>query len=83
MNSLTEIEEAIESLPPEQFESLARWIAERREDAADREFEADVKAGALDAAWKNAVKEIEAGEVEPLDEICNYPDVSRGIRETP
>ncbi len=81
MSSLPEIEEAIQSLPAEQFESLARWIAERREDALDREFEADVKAGGLDPAWRDALKEIEAGEAKPLDEICNDPNLSRTARE--
>ena len=76
MSTLTEIEEAIESLPAEQFESLARWIAERREEALDREFESDVKHGGLDAAWQAALKEIEAGEGRPVDEIRDDPDLS-------
>ncbi len=77
MSTLTEIEEAIESLSAEQFESLARWIAERREAALDREFEADAKEGDLDPAWQAALKEIEAGEARPLDEIFNDPHLSR------
>jgi dsDNA-binding SOS-regulon protein len=70
VSSLTEIEQAIATLPPEQFEELARWIAERREDAWDRQFEADVKAGRLDSAARQIEEDIANGRTRPLDEIC-------------
>lgn len=70
MSTLAEIEKAIESLPEEQFERLARWIAERREDAWDRQFESDVKAGRLEFAAQQIEDDIANGRVMPLDEIC-------------
>jgi hypothetical protein len=70
VSSLTEIEEAIATLPSEEFEKLARWIAERREDAWDRQFEADVKAGRLDFAAQQIEDDIANGRTRPLDEVC-------------
>ena len=70
MSTLAEIEEAIDRLPPEQFDALARWIAQRRDDAWDRQFEADVNAGRLDFAARQIEDDIANGRTQPLDELC-------------
>ncbi len=49
MSTLTEIEAAIEKLPPQKFRELRHWIAERDWRDWDAQIAADVAAGKFDA----------------------------------
>ena len=61
MSTVPEIERAIEALPPDQFEKLAGWFAEKREQAVDAAFEKDILAGKFDAMAERALSDAEAG----------------------
>jgi hypothetical protein len=71
VTTLEEIETAIAKLPKEDFEKLSAWMTQQNQAEWDQEFEKDVRAGKLDVAWEGALKEIDAGEAKPLDELCN------------
>ena len=72
MSTVTEILEAVRQLPEKQKgEFLDRLREIDFEDAWDRQIEADAKAGRLDPLWQQAVKDIEAGRANPLDEVIN------------
>ena len=47
MSSVQEIEEAIESLPREEFFVLTNWLSTRFSDLWDRQIEDDISAGLL------------------------------------
>lgn len=64
--SMQELENAIRNLSPEEFSQLARWIDEYRADQWDRRIEADIRAGRLNAAGKQADAEFDAGRCTPL-----------------
>ena len=55
MSTVIEIERAIESLPPEELARLRAWFAEFDAARWDRQFEADVTAGRLDALAHEAI----------------------------
>ncbi|HEY8902491.1 MAG TPA: hypothetical protein VIM48_02215, partial [Chthoniobacterales bacterium] len=61
MSTVLEIERAIELLPPEQFEELAAWISEKREQTVDAAFERAVLGGKFDAMAERALRAAEAG----------------------
>ena len=69
MSTVAEIERAIEALPPAEFEKLAAWIAEKREQAVDAAFEAEIRAGKFDVMAERALREAEAGNCRPTDEV--------------
>ena len=71
MSSVTEIERAIEALPADDFERLAAWIAEKREQAVDAAFEEAIRAGKFDAMAERALRDAEAGNCRPTDEILD------------
>lgn len=71
MSTVTEIERAIEALPKEQFEKLARWFAEKREQAVDAAFEEAIGAGAFDAMAERALRDDAAGKSRPLNEFLD------------
>jgi hypothetical protein len=70
---VTEIERAIEALPKDEFEKLAAWFAERREQAVDAAFEDAIRAGDFDAMAQRALDEHAAGNTRPLDEFIDRP----------
>ena len=61
-----ELESAVAQLSPEELAKFTAWFEEFAADAWDREFEADVKAGKLDALGQEADKDFEAGRCKPL-----------------
>jgi hypothetical protein len=63
--SLQQLEAAVAGLPPDDLEAFARWFDEYRADAWDRQIEADVAAGRLDAAGRRADEDFEAGRCTP------------------
>lgn len=61
-----ELESAVAQLSPAELAKFTAWFEEFVADAWDREFEADVKAGKLDALEKEADADFEAGRCKPL-----------------
>jgi hypothetical protein len=64
--SLKQLETAVTDLPPADLQAFAKWFEEYLADAWDRQFEADVAAGRLDAAGRQADADFEAGRCTPL-----------------
>jgi hypothetical protein len=73
MTRVERIEAEIAKLPPEDFRRLVRWLAERYAEAWDKQIEEDAAAGRLDPLWRDAEKEIAAGESRPLDDLLDHP----------
>ena len=71
MSTVTEIERAIEGLPKEEFEKLAAWFLEKREQSVDAAFEEAIRAGAFDAMAERALSDHAAGKSRPLDEFLD------------
>ena len=53
--SLSEIEQAVEKLPPRELEAFRRWFAAFDAQRWDEQIEADVAAGKLDALAEKAL----------------------------
>ena len=58
---LSEIEDAIQRLSPEELRAFRRWFAEYDAQQWDAEFERDVAEGRLDALAEEAIHEYNAG----------------------
>lgn len=56
MGKLEKIEREIKDLSPEEMAQLREWFAAFDAEAWDRKFEADVRAGKLDALAAEALK---------------------------
>jgi len=56
MGKVEKIEQEIQSLSPEEMAELREWFAAFDAEAWDRRFEADVRAGKLDALGEQALK---------------------------
>lgn len=69
MNTLKEIESAIERLPGEEFARLAAWMDLRVQKRWDEQLEKDSESGKLDRVFEGLVKEAGPGEEVPLDEF--------------
>ncbi len=61
MTKLESIENQIKGLTPDDLERLRDWFAELDGELWDRQFEADVKAGKLDALAERALRDHAAG----------------------
>ena len=61
MNTITEIQQAVQNLDDRDLESLRRWFDEYFADAWDRQIEDDAKAGKLDKLADSALAELRAG----------------------
>lgn len=64
--SLQELENAVSKLSPGELSAFSQWFEEFVADAWDRQIEADVRAGRLDAAAEQADEDFEAGRCKPL-----------------
>lgn len=62
----TELEKAVEQLPPEELAEFARWFEEYIADRWDEQIERDIQAGKLDHLAENADADFEAGKCTPL-----------------
>jgi hypothetical protein len=67
MSTVTEIESAIEQLPPPQLSQLSRWFDEYLERAWDAQMEADAKAGKF-TRFKEEIARAKAA-----DELIDFP----------
>ena len=59
--SVEELEKAVAELPPDKLAKFRAWFEEFAADEWDRQIEADIKAGKLDALAEEAIKEHKAG----------------------
>lgn len=66
MSKIEAIEEQIEKLSPDELATFRRWYASFDAEAWDRQFEADVKAGKLDAFAEKALRAHTSGQSKPL-----------------
>jgi hypothetical protein len=66
LNTLDEIERAIETLTPEELEQLSLWLDERYEQAIEARIASDLAAGRLDKAILRALDDEKNGRVQPL-----------------
>jgi hypothetical protein len=71
VSTVPEIERAIEALPKQEFERLAAWFAEKREQAVDAAFDQAIGAGEFDAMADRALSDHAAGKSRPLDEFLD------------
>ena len=61
MNTVEEIERAVERLGPSDFDRLALWVSTRYHDLWKRQMERDATAGKLDFLFNEAETERKAG----------------------
>ena len=66
MTTADEIKQAVLSLPEAEYAKVMDWLHDLAEDAWDREFEADVRAGRLDALAAEALEAKVRGELKCL-----------------
>lgn len=61
MSTIEQIEAAILTLPPEQFQQLRQWILDIDYQRWDEQLEQDIADGKLDALAEEALAEFKAG----------------------
>jgi hypothetical protein len=61
MSTVEEIERAVRELPPEELALFRAWFAEFDASVWDRQIEADIAAGRLDALAEEALKDLREG----------------------
>jgi hypothetical protein len=66
METVQEIERAIDALPPEQLEELSQWFEERYSQTVDARLKAGVEAGRFDERINRAIADHKAGRTELL-----------------
>jgi hypothetical protein len=66
LNSLQEIERAIDALSPEHREELSQWLDERYSLPVDAQLKADIEAGRFDDRIARAVADDKTGKTQPL-----------------
>jgi hypothetical protein len=64
--SVDQIQAAVSQLSPEDLGRFSEWFEEFLADQWDRQIEADILAGRLDAAGERADEDFEAGRCTPL-----------------
>ena len=64
--SVQELETAVSELSPDELARFAKWFEDYQADEWDRQFEADVAAGKLDALGRQADADFEAGRATAL-----------------
>jgi len=61
MSKVKDLESQIQQLSPEELTTFREWFTTFDADTWDREFEADVKSGKLDAMAERALRDHNAG----------------------
>ena len=64
--SIEELQTAVAQLPAEELDRFSEWFEEFLAEQWDRQIEADILAGRLDAAGRRANEDFEAGRCTPL-----------------
>jgi hypothetical protein len=63
---IEELQTAVAQLPAEELDRFSQWFEEFLAEQWDRQFEADILAGRLDAAGRRADEDVEGGRCTPL-----------------
>lgn len=66
LNTLREIERAIDALTPQQREELSLWLDEHYPRPIDMQLKADLEAGGIDDRINRAIADHKAGRTQPL-----------------
>jgi hypothetical protein len=66
LNTVQEIERAIEALPPAQLEELSAWFEECYSQAVDARLKADIEMGRFDDSIDRAIADHKAGKTQPF-----------------
>jgi hypothetical protein len=66
VNTIRDIERAIDGLPPEELEELYDWLDQRHPRRIDAQLVGDREAGRLDSAISRALEKDINGDVRPL-----------------
>ena len=66
MNTVQEIERAIDALTPQQMEELYTWLDQRHPQPIDAQLKADLDAGRIDNRINRALADHKAGNTQPL-----------------
>jgi hypothetical protein len=66
MSEVEQLEQRIESLPPEELAKLRAWFVEFDARVWDEQIEADAKAGKLDGLITEALADYKAGKAREL-----------------
>ncbi len=66
MNTVQEIERAIDSLTPQEREKLFAWLDENHPQPIDAQLKADLDAGRIDARIRRAVADHRTGKTRAL-----------------
>lgn len=66
MNTVQEIERAIDALTPQQIEELYVWLDQRHPQPIDTQLKADLEAGRIDNRISRALDDHKAGNTQPL-----------------
>ena len=66
LNTLQEIERAIDALTPQQIEELCVWLDKRHPQPIDAQLKADLDAGRIDDRIHRALADHKAGNTKPL-----------------
>lgn len=65
MSRVEEIEQAIDSLSPEEFKRVSLWILEKDQKAWDAKIASDSASGALDFLFEDAAQEVDTSQLRP------------------
>lgn len=66
MNTVHEIERAIDALAPQQMEELYEWLDQRHPQLIDAQLKVDLDAGRIDNRINRAFADHKAGNTQPL-----------------
>jgi hypothetical protein len=66
LNTVQEIERAIDALTPEELDQLYSWLDQRHPQPIDARVQSDLAAGRLDKAIRRALDDEKNGRVQPL-----------------
>ena len=66
MNTVQEIERAIDALTPQQIAELYVWLDQRHPQPIDAQLKADLDAGHIDNRINRALADHKAGNTQPL-----------------
>jgi hypothetical protein len=66
LNTVQDIERAIDALTPEQREELCQWIDEHYPQQVDAQLKAGIEAGYFDERINRAIADHKAGRTRPL-----------------
>lgn len=66
LNTVRDIERAIDALTPKELEELYAWLDEHHPQPIDARIESDLAAGRLDKAIRRALDDERSGRVKPV-----------------